>query len=80
MKVKDITDKLNKLDPDMDVILSTEDENLLKEGTLFTLFEIQSIDVAEAEKIRTESHQPYLKYGKSEYSKKLIVIDITTDF
>ncbi|MBU0799936.1 MAG: hypothetical protein KKA05_02940 [Alphaproteobacteria bacterium] len=80
MKIKDFKAKLDRLDPEMEVVLCCEDEHMRQEGNLFLLFDIQSIDVTEAEKIRLEDGKPYLKLGKSDRSDKLAVVDITTDF
>lgn len=80
MKVKDLKEKLDGLDPEMDLVFSCEDEHMQQENIFFVLFDIQSIDVIEAERSRLEDGKPYMKFGKSDYSSNLAVVDITTDF
>lgn len=80
MKVKNLKEKLDRLDPEMEVVLSCEDEHMQQNGNFFVLFDIQSVDVIEAEKTRLDDGRPYLKLDKSGNSTKLALVDITTDF
>jgi len=80
MKVKDLKAKLDRLDPEMEVVLLCEDERIRQDGNSFVLFDIQSVDVTEAETTRLDDGRPYLKLVKSDYSSKLAVIGITADF
>jgi hypothetical protein len=43
MKIKDLLEKLSKIDPNADVICYTEDESLLLDGHMFRVLEIESI-------------------------------------
>lgn len=80
MKVKELIEKLQKLDGDLDIICSTEDESLLAKNHSFRLLEIGTIEVLEAEKVRTEDRLPSLKFGQSSSSQKHAIIEVTGDF
>ena len=80
MKVKDLQKKLAELDPESDLLCYSEDEALQTSETVFRIFEIEGLSVTDAEKTRTDKEVPTLKLGKSEYSKKVALLDITSDF
>lgn len=80
MKVKELLAKLKARDPEQDVICYSEDEEGLPEGHGFRLFEINGIDVTDAEKTRLDDGTPYLKLGKTAHSRRQVLIDITSDF
>jgi hypothetical protein len=79
MKVKDLLKKLSKVDPNSDVICYSEDESLLLDGHIFRVLELESVDSVVAEKCRTDGVGT-LKIGKSDASKNLVTLNITTDF
>jgi hypothetical protein len=79
MKVRDLVAALSKLNEDLEVVCLTEDERLITPGRLFTLFDINSVDVADAERCRVDG-APYLKFVKSGQAEKLAVLDVTSDF
>ena len=79
MKVYELKKQLEKIDPELEVIFSTEDKDFLREGHRFTLFDFIGIDVTEAEFTRN-NEIPSLKLGKSHYSRKLAAISITSEF
>jgi hypothetical protein len=80
MKVRDLQDKLNKLNPDLEVVCYSEDEILQKEGHVFHLFDIESIGTTFAERVRIGDNTPYLKLGKGPDSEELAILTITLDF
>ncbi|CAM3075275.1 hypothetical protein SHLO109777_16025 [Shewanella loihica] len=80
MKVKELLDKLSKLDPELQLIFSTDDEDVLNNRELFKLFDVQDISVIEAERTRDAYRKPTLKIGKSEGSVKMAMINISGDF
>ena len=83
MKVKELITKLNDLSPELDVLCYTEDEGLLENGHLFRLLDFtidQKIQVSDAQKARDDNGVPTLKLGKSKYSQKHALIDITSIF
>ncbi|EJE4171595.1 hypothetical protein P3667_10985 [Vibrio parahaemolyticus] len=80
MKVKELQEKLSKLDPELQLILSTEDEDVLNNQELFKLFDVQDISVIEAEPTRDAYRKPTLIIGKSEGSVKMAMVNISGDF
>jgi len=81
MKVNELIEKLSKLDPTLEVIGYTEDEKLLPaKDRFFLLFAIDDVSVTEAERVHTDDGQPYLKFGRSEASRKIATLGITSDF
>jgi hypothetical protein len=80
MKVKELIQKLQKLDAEIDIVLYTEDEIFSAKNHSFRLLEIASIEVSDAEKVRTENGLPYLKFGQSSSSRKHAVLVVTGDF
>ena len=80
MKVKDLLEKLKQLDPEMDVLCSSEDSDIQSPNHLFKLFDILAIESADAEKCRDNNGIPTLKYGKTENSTKHAIMEITSVF
>jgi len=80
MKVKELIEKLRVFDPDQDVICYCEDEGVTTSRHGFLLFDINSVDIQEAEKTRCENGVPSLKFGKTEHSVAQVLIEITSDF
>ena len=79
VKVKDLISKLSKFNQEYDIICYCEDEDILDKKQGFRLFEIESVDVQDAEKVRL-NNTPYLKFGKTPSSKPHILISIIADF
>jgi hypothetical protein len=80
MKVRELIEKLQKLDGNLDVICSTEDENFLAQHHFFRLLDITSVDVAEGEKCRGSDGLVSLKLGHSSLSQKQVIIEVTGSF
>ena len=80
MKLKELLNQLSHLDPDLDVLCYSEDENLLAPNHGFRLLEIDGIDVVEAEKHRGEDEIGSLKFEKSDLSEVHVLINVTSDF
>lgn len=68
------------MDQDRDVLCYTEDDELLADGQLFRLLEIDSVDVAEGERLRDNNGSPTLKLGKSSISEEIICLNVSLDF
>jgi hypothetical protein len=79
MKVKDLLEKLSKLDPNSDVICYSEDDSLLLDGHLSRVLEIESVNSVVAEKCLADGVAT-LKIGKSDASRNHVTLNITTDF
>ena len=80
MKVGELIQQLRSMDPEADVLCSTEDEALVGDGHLFRLFEIQSVGSVQGERSKDEDGIATLALGKSEASEELAMIEITADF
>lgn len=80
MTVRELQEKLSKLNPDLPVVCVSEDEKLLSERQIFRLLDIISVDVTEAEMCRLDDGTPYLKFGKSEACREIAFLDVTIDF
>jgi hypothetical protein len=79
MKVRDLKKWLESLDPDLRIIMYTEDEEFVREGHIFTLFDATGIDVTNAELTRIDE-APSLKFGATDASVKIAVIEMTSMF
>jgi hypothetical protein len=80
MKVHELIAKLKSIDQNIDIICYTEDDNQLPPGHTFKIFEIESLEVTEGEKVKGEDEVPSIKFGKSNYSQSHAIISITSDF
>lgn len=52
MEIRELQEKLSKLDPELDVVCYSQDEGLLAERRGFILFDIFAVSTAEAERFR----------------------------
>ncbi len=80
MKVKELQEKLSKLDPELEVICYSEDESLLPPNEAFRLLDILAVSTTNAEKDRLDDGTPYLKLGKGTDSSVIAILEVTTDF
>ena len=80
MKVRELQQQLNKLDPNLEVLCYCEDEILQSKGRMFRLFDIEAVSTTQAERVRLEDNTPYLKLGKGPDSEILANLEITLDF
>jgi len=80
MKVKELVEKLNQLDPELEVLCYSEDSNLLAFEHLFRLLDIHGVSIVEGEKRRGDDQIPSLKIGHTQHSQKHAVIEVTPDF
>ena len=79
MKVCELQAKLNKLDPNLEVICYSEDEKLLAPERGFVLLDIQDVGTIRGEKLRLEDGTPYLRLD-APHSNIMAMIEITSDF
>lgn len=80
MKVKELIKKLSECDQELEVFCYTEDTNLVPKQHQFSVFLIEDVNVSEAEQRRGDDQVPTLKFGKGPYSKKMVFLDVTSDF
>ena len=78
MKVRDLTAKLAKLDPDLDVVCVCEDAVMT--DSQLQLFEVIDASVAQAVMGRDNMRKPLLAFGSSDAARPLVIVEITTNF
>lgn len=79
MKVRELMEKLSKLDPDLTVAAYTEDPDLLAEGHMTRVLEASDVTEIEGEIRREDSGYLSIKFGSGPRSTKWALIDVTTD-
>lgn len=79
MTVGELVKSLSKLDPSIEVLCYTEDEDLLAGRVGFLLLDVTSVAPTDGEPTRVDG-RPYLKLGKGPYSKTHALLDVTADF
>lgn len=81
MKVKELIEKLQKLDPEKSISCYSADEGLRTDESPVQTFEIDKVSVVEAECIRLNggSGKPWLKFGRTENSSTFFLLKITSD-
>ncbi len=80
MTVRELQQRLSELDPELGVVCYSEDAELLQQGRAFVLFNVESVETTEAERLRLDDQTPYLKLGKGPLSTRLASLLVTTDF
>lgn len=70
MRVKDLIDQLNKMDPESLVGCFIEDQSPI-------IFEINHVDTAEGEVQREDDGKLTVKFTKSDRSSQFVLIDIS---
>lgn len=79
MKVRDVQERIAKLDPDLELVCYTEDDDLVgNRGQL--LFEILDIRAIQAERSRLADGKPALKFNGGPASEALAIMEMTSDF
>lgn len=78
MKVKELIQRLQELDQDIEVLCYSEDDDVLPQNHGFRIFEIIGIDERKAEKIKGKDGIPSLMFS-SPNIKPIAFIDIAAD-
>lgn len=79
MKVRELIEALNKLDPNLDIFCWSEDEKLLEDNRMFVLFDIEHVDMLKGHRTRLEDHTPYFKIDNSA-PETFATLQVTSDF
>ncbi len=74
MKVRELAERLNALDPELEVLCYSEDNVQVR------LLEIINIGSIEGEIIRRDDQVPAIRFGRSPRSKEHAGIELTSDF
>ena len=80
MQVKDLIEKLEALDPELDIYCYTEDEELLKNGSGIRVMFIENLSVVQAKTYRDGQHDPTISFEGGSGSKKLALAHVTCNF
>lgn len=80
MKVRELQQMLNKLDPDLPIVCYSEDDALLVGNRGFILFEVTGASTSRAEKLRLDDGTPYLKFSDDASAEVIAILEITSDF
>jgi hypothetical protein len=80
MKVRELQQRLSKLDPELDALCYTEDAQFVAAAAHFTLLEIEDVTITHGERMRLDDGTPYLKLGKGPNSVDLATLVVTADF
>jgi hypothetical protein len=80
MKVRELQQRLNKLDPELEVLCYTEDIKLVEGNMGFRLLDIENVDTTQGEQVRLDDGTPHLKLGKGPASVTLATLEVTADF
>ena len=80
MKVRDLQQQLNKLDPELTILCCTEDAELRLAATLFRLLDIEEVTTAHGELVKPEDETSYLKLENDSETEPLATLMITTAF
>jgi len=70
MKVRELKKRLESLDPNLKIVIYTEDEELVRGGHKVNVFDVIGIDENNAELTRIDE-APSLKFGISDTSVKI---------
>ena len=80
MKVSDLVSALQRLDPDLEVLCTTEDEAILPAGRDCALLDISAVSVVDSQWIGGDDRVPSLKAVPGAEPQKIAVLHITANF
>jgi hypothetical protein len=80
MKVKELIAQLQKLDPELSILGSCEESEIVEKGQLIRMFEIGSCDVMNVECFRDDSHKPRIRIMGAGEGERVVFVDLFTDF
>lgn len=80
MKVRELQEKLSRLDQDAEIVFYTEDESFLTAERAFVLFDFLGVDSANVERTRLDDGTPYMKFDPSSTGERVCLVEITSAF
>ena len=80
MKVREALERLSSLDPDLELICYSADEEMATPKHRFRIFEIDDISTIEAERKKGKDQIPSLNFERTAALERLAVIEITSTF
>ncbi len=80
MKIKDLIKELQKLDPELDVYVLSEDEEITQGRNIAEVFGIKDVNSAIVEAGRDENNKPQFTFYPVEKGREICFINFTADF
>lgn len=80
MRVGDLQEELAKFDPDLELLVYTEDESMLSAGHLFRLLDVEYVEKTEGELGRGEDGITSMRFVKSDESRVVVTLGATGSF
>lgn len=80
MKVKDLLARLSQLNPNIEVLVYSEDPGLLSEGESYRILEIEHVDTGKAVTDRGPMREPILCFEQSPDAREIALIHVVADF
>ncbi|WP_395501805.1 hypothetical protein [Ectopseudomonas mendocina] len=80
MKVKELIERLSKLDPDLTVCATCEDADVVADGQLVRPFSVEFVGVADIETSRDTSGRPQMAAVEAGRGHRYALLEITGDF
>ncbi|HIW22008.1 MAG TPA: hypothetical protein H9887_08340 [Candidatus Dorea intestinavium] len=80
MKVKDLIKELEKLNPEHDIYVLSDDEKITKGKNIAEVFDITDISTARVLAGRDNENKPKFEFFPVENGKDICFINFTTDF
>lgn len=79
MTVRELQERLSKLDPNLEVLCYTEDPTLQATGHMFRLLDIEDVRTAQGKRTRIDE-VPSMKFGSGEGAETVAVLEVTPEF
>jgi len=79
MNISELIKQLEKYDPQTKVVVTTENDSIIKKEDLVRVFEIIDTHKTKAELTRLDDGRPSLRYSRKENVIDLIEIEIAED-
>lgn len=79
MKVKDLMQKLSKLNGELEILCYTEDESLIADGEAVKALDIVDISETKLEVTRNDARKVQLKFTGTNIDRSYALIEITAD-
>lgn len=79
MKVKELIEKLQKLDSNLEVLVTSEDADVVAPGCLVRLFEIYDVSALNVELSRDDMRRPQIAAAAEGEGRKFAIIAITSN-
>ncbi|WP_331831803.1 hypothetical protein VUG52_16630 [Pseudomonas sp. LH21] len=79
MKVRELIEQLQKLDPALDILVTTEDPDVVNQGYLVRPFEIYDVSAFNVELSRDTLRRPQIAYASEGEGRTCAIIEVTSN-